>query len=61
MHERVAALTRQDLLASMVQREMLPIVLFSVVVGMSLVSIPAAPARGNGVNVACLTQVNGKQ
>jgi Na+/H+-dicarboxylate symporter len=60
--ERVVALIPQNPLASMVQREMLQIVLFSVVVGVALVSIPAEQAKPlldllGSVQAVCITVV----
>jgi len=60
--DRVVALVPQNPLASMVQREMLQIVLFSVVVGVALVSIPAEQAKPllellGSVQAVCITVV----
>lgn len=60
--EHVVALIPQNPLASMVQREMLQIVLFSVIVGVALVSIPAEQAKPllellGSVQAVCITVV----
>jgi Na+/H+-dicarboxylate symporter len=60
--DRVVALIPQNPLASMVQREMLQIVLFSVIVGVALVSIPAEQAKPllellGSVQAVCITVV----
>ncbi len=60
--ERVVALIPQNPLAAMVQREMLQIVLFSVIVGVALVTIPAEQAKPllellGSVQAVCLTVV----
>ena len=60
--EHVIALIPQNPLASMVQREMLQIVLFSVIVGVALVSIPAEQAKPllellGSVQAVCITIV----
>ncbi len=60
--QRVIALIPQNPLASMVQREMLQIVLFAVVIGAALVSIPAEQAKPllellGSVQAVCITVV----
>ncbi|HEY5701308.1 MAG TPA: dicarboxylate/amino acid:cation symporter, partial [Gammaproteobacteria bacterium] len=60
--DRVVALIPQNPFASMVQREMLQIVLFSVIIGVALVSIPVQQAKPllellGSVQAVCITVV----